>query len=103
MEMNIYQSRAAETWLPSSSQVYLYTNLAGEAGEVLGLYAKGIRDGFSIDYEQKLKKELGDVLWHVSTLALSHGFTLEDIAEGNLVKLASRKERGVIGGSGDDR
>lgn len=31
------------------------------------------------------------------------GWNLEDVAQGNLDKLASRKARGVIDGSGDNR
>jgi hypothetical protein len=31
------------------------------------------------------------------------GWDLEDVAQGNLDKLASRKQRGVIDGNGDNR
>jgi hypothetical protein len=46
---------------------------------------------------------LGDVLWYVSQLAAEIGFTLDEIGEMNLDKLFSRRERGVLGGSGDQR
>ena len=69
--------------------------------------AKRLRD-FAGDFEdegfrQGLNKELGDVLWHVAVIASELGFSLEEIADANLSKLASRMERGVIQGSGDDR
>jgi NTP pyrophosphatase (non-canonical NTP hydrolase) len=80
--------------------------LAEEAGEVAGKFAKAIRDSAGkVDEERKaaIVKELGDVMWFVAELATCLGVKLEDVAQKNLDKLASRKERGVIHGSGDDR
>jgi len=48
-------------------------------------------------------KELGDVLWYVAMSAWEIGYSLEDIAVLNTEKLESRKKRGVINGSGDNR
>jgi hypothetical protein len=42
-------------------------------------------------------------LWYISALASDLDISLNEIAENNLQKLASRKERNVIGGSGDNR
>ena len=53
--------------------------------------------------KEDLKKELGDVLWYVSQLASELGLEFEDIAQTNLDKLFSRMDRGVLGGSGDNR
>ena len=87
---------------------YLYPalGLAEEAGEVAGKFAKAIRDdegAISEERKAALKKELGDVCWFVAELATVLGFDLEEVMQGNLDKLASRKERGVIHGAGDDR
>lgn len=57
----------------------------------------------SHDFVIKIKKEIGDVLWYCAALANDFGLKLDDIAEQNINKLKSRKERGVISGSGDDR
>ena len=51
----------------------------------------------------EVKKELGDVLWYLANLANDLGYSLSEIAENNIEKLESRKERGVIQGSGDNR
>ena len=48
-------------------------------------------------------KEMGDVLFYLCALATVCGFSMSDVAEMNLEKLRSRKERGVIKGSGDNR
>lgn len=85
--------------------LYLGLKLAGEAGEVSEKVGKALRDGIDDEpaWAASVVKELGDVLWYVSQIARELGFTLQDVALTNLVKLADRKERGVLGGSGDDR
>ena len=97
-------------------------NLTGEVGEFAGKVAKAIRKGQVkmkpngnpcpvisakvqdvIEYNDQLKKEAGDILWQLSGLCSVMGWSLEDIAQQNLDKLADRKERKVIDGSGDNR
>ena len=57
-----------------------------------------------IDNElQEMKKELGDVLWYIAQMATELGADMNEIAEGNSEKLYSRKERGTLHGSGDNR
>ena len=82
--------------------------LAGETGEVLEIIKKMIRDKGGVfetipEDREKLKKELGDVLWYLSALAFYNDIKLEDIAKTNLEKLASRQKRNKIHGSGDNR
>lgn len=42
-------------------------------------------------------------LWDVADLCACCGFTLEEVALANVAKLTSRRERGVLKGSGDNR
>lgn len=78
--------------------------VAGEAGELLEVEKKRIRDNVSFEIAQKQKlKELGDILWYVATYARRIGFDLDDIARYNIRKLEDRKDRGVLHGNGDDR
>ena len=49
------------------------------------------------------KHELGDILWFAAGIAEVMGWILEEVAQENIDKLASRKERGVIDGNGDNR
>ena len=55
------------------------------------------------DVRQNLISELGDVLWYVAALATDLKTELSEVANKNIEKLNSRKNRGVIGGSGDNR
>jgi len=105
MTLDEYQIEAMKTRLPSADFDYALINLGSEVGEFMGLVAKFMRDGVD-DYhlhEKNLQKELGDILWHVAALADSLEIPLSEIAQMNLDKLASRKARGVLSGSGDDR
>lgn len=80
--------------------------LVGEAGEVADKFKKLIRDKNakpSDEDKKELAKELGDVLWYVNSVGLYLGYSLEEIAQMNLDKVLSRKERGVTKGSGDNR
>ena len=80
--------------------------LCGESGEVAEKIKKIMRDKDGVigsGETEEIKKELGDVLWYLSTIAYELGVTLNDIAETNIKKLSSRKERGKIKGNGDNR
>jgi NTP pyrophosphatase (non-canonical NTP hydrolase) len=68
-------------------------SLASEAGEVLEIEKKKIRDGTQFEIVQKDKfSELGDVLWGVAVYAHRLGFTLEDVAKYNIRKIQARQE-----------
>ena len=112
MELNEYQEKAAATaTYPHAGNgdmtALAYVGLGlGEAGEVQGKIKKILRDdnGVVEDHHRiALAKEAGDLLWYVSRLAAEIDVSLDYIAQLNLDKLESRRARGVIGGSGDDR
>ncbi len=80
--------------------------LSDESGEVLGKFKKLLRDkqGVLSDEDKKeIMKELGDVLWYVNAVSHLLGYSLEDVAQANIDKLASRQQRGKLHGSGDNR
>jgi NTP pyrophosphatase (non-canonical NTP hydrolase) len=76
--------------------------LVGETGEVAEKLKKSLRDGATFDNDG-VKKELGDILYYLAVTANCIGSNLQEIAEINMEKLNSRKERGVLQGSGDNR
>lgn len=102
-DFNMYQERAWNYALPNAKDdYYLLTGIQGEVGELSSLFAKAYRDEVDLD-EDNVKKELGDILWFVAGMASYYGWSLDDIAERNIAKLESRKKRGTISGSGDNR
>jgi len=104
-----YQERAIGTAIypnKGANLVYPALGLVGEAGEVAEKVKKVIRDGGGVltdPVRDAIAKEMGDVFWYLAALALEIDYSLEEILSMNLEKLSSRKERGVLGGSGDDR
>ncbi len=99
-------SNDKKNFLAMSGIIYTALGLSNEAGEVLGKIKKLIRDNncqIDVTKKEEISKELGDVLWYVSNLASELNIELDYVAQENLNKLFSRKERGTIKGSGDER
>jgi hypothetical protein len=63
--------------------------IAGEAGEVMEIVKKAIFYGKEVDVN-KVKLELGDVLWYLTLAAKSVGSSLDEIMTLNDQKLAAR-------------
>ena len=106
MNINEYQQRASETAIYQDKVVYPTLGLVGEAGEIANKVKKILRDNageIQEDVRQNLISELGDVLWYLAALATDLKTELSEVANKNIEKLNSRKNRGVIGGSGDNR
>jgi NTP pyrophosphatase (non-canonical NTP hydrolase) len=108
MELSEYQrlSRRTAEYPREAWLAYPALGLAGEAGEVAEHAKKAIRDdGGTVSEERRaaMSKELGDVLWYVAQIASELDLQLDDIAQLNLDKLLSRRRRGVLSGSGDER
>lgn len=86
--------------------VYPTLGLVGEAGEVAEKVKKVIRDkgGQMTEADREnIALEASDVCWYMATLASELGLSLSEIFQKNMDKLSSRKERGVLSGSGDNR
>lgn len=106
MNFKEYQERANATAIYDSKFSILYPTLGltGEAGEVADKVKKIIRDGKSVVNERvEIAKELGDVLWYLAAVSRDIGVSLDDVAQMNIEKLESRKERGTLQGNGDNR
>ena len=99
---NLYQEEAMSFRMPSATTEYVLLGLGGELGELQGYVAKSIRDDYELDLKH-IKKELGDLLWFIAALAADCGLSLGSVAEGNIEKLSGRKDRGTLGGNGDER
>ena len=115
MNLNEYQSEA-QSFAVNDDLMHFTFGLLEEAGEAAGVLKRVFRDdpgywdsdsnydyGVSYMARDKLIMELGDILWHVALVANNLGYSLEAVADLNIQKLQSRKERDMIKGSGDDR
>ena len=109
MDLSEYQHRSRATAVypeAGDNLTYPALGLCGEAGEAAEKVKKAIRDDGGVLTEERraaLAAELGDVLWYVAQLATEARLDLDEIAEDNLAKLLSRKERDVLQGSWDSR
>lgn len=108
MTINEYQKGALTTAIYPSERKIIYPTLGltGEAGEVADKVKKVIRDNndeFTAERKHQIALELGDVMWYAASLAHDLGYTLEEVCQMNLDKLASRMQRDKIHGSGDER
>ena len=103
MTADFYEERASLTAIYTKEKAleYLALGLTSEAGEVAGKVKKLIRDGKGD--KKAIASEIGDVLWYCAMLAKETKVSLNDIMKDNLKKLYSRKERGTLQGSGDNR
>jgi NTP pyrophosphatase (non-canonical NTP hydrolase) len=98
-----YQRKAVSFAIYPATHKVLYPalGLCGETGEVAEKVKKQVRDGVFNRHE--VAKELGDVLWYLANLANDIGYNLDEVADINIEKLTSRKDRDKIKGSGDNR
>ena len=105
MTLSAYQDAATTALYPERRGIeYTALGLVGEAGEVANKVKKMLRGDYGREeLRALLASELGDVLWYWAMLARELELSPDVIAQMNLDKLASRKERGVITGSGDER
>ena len=109
MEFSEYQKKSRETAIypqKGNNFVYPVLGLVGESGEVAEKIKKVLRDDSGIINEikrEEIKKELGDVLWYLAQVATELDLSLDEIAQVNIEKLASRQERNKLHGKGDNR
>ena len=104
----------------SANPLYMLFMLGEEIGELQGKFSKAIRKGWISFNGNKLvfhpknasseelmnwldlvKKEIGDCLWGIAGISKVMDWTLSDVGQTNLDKLAARKAVGTIVGEGD--
>ncbi len=113
MDFNTYQIETRKKAVyPEVGNNFVFPTLGlfGEAGEVAEKVKKLIRDKNTATPEfvtsenrEEIQKELGDVLWYLAQLASEFNLSLADVAQTNLDKIASRHDRQVVHGDGDNR
>lgn len=110
MTFDEYQKQAIVTNLAKEDQLkelmQQVLGLGDEAGEVLAIFKKWIRDNnadINLLDKKNVAKELGDILWYIAVVAHDLSISFDEIASANIEKLKSRQQRGTLTGSGDNR
>ena len=115
MTLDEYETEAMNTAIYPGHLIYPLLGLQGEVGEISEKVKKYFRDTteemelddpvieMSAELREDLAREAGDLLWYLAAFVGDLGYDLEEVAAMNLQKLADRKERGQLQGSGDDR
>lgn len=97
MDTRFYEQDVKGTWFPpcfstngndTATDLFVSGIIASEAGEVLDIFLKLSKGQIAFEeVAERLKDELGDVLWGVTKLATAWGFSLEEIMDANINKL----------------
>lgn len=93
----------------SAERVTLETliyELGVSIGEAQTLYAKAVRDDEGIFYEERLRKlrlSLSNIVFSIARIAGYFHVGIGHLMESNIKKLFDRKDRGKLGGSGNNR
>lgn len=104
VSLDEYQEATLRTWNKKNDFGGRVSNaalgLTGEAGEVADIVKKAIYHGHGFQPSHcpgeeggntyKLALELGDIMYYVGIMAHEMGYTLQNIAEMNIAKLAKR-------------
>jgi NTP pyrophosphatase (non-canonical NTP hydrolase) len=96
--MNIRQyhrevQRTAPNESMRDSMILACLGLTGEAGECADIIKKHLYHAHGLDLD-KLRKEMGDVLWYLTFLCDVLGITLSELMEANAAKLRARYPTG---------
>lgn len=96
-----------DDWQNWIQLAYAVGKLNGEAGEIANALFKVVRDTEDMkitpQLRTKLLDEAGDCLYYIARIGSELDCDLSMIANLNMEKLRSRKKRGMLGGSGDER
>lgn len=101
MDFNDFQKNCVRLLSPETTVTELTQlingalGVTGEGGELADMVKKHAFQGHALDVE-KVKKELGDILFYVATAADAVGVTLQEVADANVEKLARRYQSGVF-------
>ena len=79
--------------------------ILGESAEIAGKIQNQVIHGWRMTESDRhdIALELGDLCWYLAIASEMLGFKFSEIANMNLQKLADRKNRNKIHGSGDNR
>lgn len=92
LNLNEYQQlagRTANSGTDDRRRIVAALGLAGETGEFVDTIKKIVAHGHDVP-DEKLKEELGDVLWYIAEACSAFGWKMDEVAIANIEKLKSR-------------
>lgn len=92
METKTYEHLIKDFLEKNTTQETLFTGLASEFGEVMSERVKETRN--QMEKSKEILDELSDVLWYVTSIANSRGYTLGQLMIDNYLKLEKRSTKG---------
>lgn len=97
MELEKYQRECLRTANFTGTSTEIVCNMclgiAGESGEIVD-YLKKVGFHGHIFEKEKLKNELGDLMWYMTVLADYFGINMKDVLSANIEKLKKRYPNG---------
>ena len=108
--LDLYQEFTPTTWVDdplndfNANLQHAAFGVQAEAGEIAGAYQKYYRGDYDEEeLKERLKGEIGGLMYYVAQLCSIEGFRLTNILVQNRDILIDRQNRGVIKGDGDVR
>jgi len=92
METKTYEHLIQDFLENNTTQETLFNGLASEFGEVMSERVKETRN--QMEKSKEILDELSDVLWYVTSIANSRGYTLGQLMIDNYLKLEKRNTEG---------
>jgi len=92
METKTYEHLIQDFLEKNTTQETLFTGLASEFGEVMSERVKETRN--QMEKSKEILDELSDVLWYITSIANSRGYTLGQLMIDNYLKLEKRNTEG---------
>lgn len=100
MDLNDYQSRVsrgpaypgAKHHTPNTIN-YTVIGLVGEASVLAAVWRTAIRDNDMVPAKERLRYDIGNVLYAVARLTHELGMSLDDVAQANIDRLHERKSK----------
>jgi NTP pyrophosphatase (non-canonical NTP hydrolase) len=105
LTMEEYQQlagRTANSGIDDKRRIVAALGLAGETGEFVDMIKKIVAHGHDVS-DEKLKEELGDVLWYIAETCSAFGWKMDEVASANIEKLKARYPDGFSEKASRDR
>ena len=85
MELNEYQDKTQQNRQRSEHGYWALFQISAKAGALHNLYANNWANGKTSTHDDQIRELLGELLYTISCMAADYQFTLEEIAESEIL------------------